>query len=58
MDHYRFDNTDGYTQAELDALNAELAGLLDDLAASTDGNPDPDDVQALIKRHNDDVARR
>lgn len=58
MEHYRLDNTTGYTQAELDALNAELQDLLADLASSTDGNPSPDDVDALIKRHADDVARR
>ena len=58
MDHYRMDNTTGYTQAELDALNDELEGLLADLAASTDGNHTPDDVDALIKRQQDDVARR
>ena len=58
MEHYTMDNTEGYTQAELDALNAELHTLLADLASSTDGNPSPDEVSALIKRHNDDVARR
>lgn len=55
---YRPDNTSGYTQAELDAFNEELQGLLADLAASTDGDPTPDDVEALVKRHADDVARR
>ena len=58
MEHYTTDNTQGYTSEELDALNAELDGLLADLASSTDGQATPDDVQALIKRHNDDVARR
>lgn len=58
MDYYRSDNTAGYTQDELEALNAELQDLLADLASSTDGQATPDDVQALITRHGDAVARR
>lgn len=58
MDHYRMDNTEGYTQAELDALNAELETLVGDLASSTDDNASQGEVDALIKRHADDVARR
>ena len=56
--HYTQENTSGYTQPELDILNDELEALLGDLASSTDDNPSPDEVDALIKRHADDVARR
>ena len=46
-------NTDGYTQAMLDALNAELAGRLAAI--------DPDDIDARAeaeKSFADEVARR
>lgn len=56
--YYRLDNTTGYTQAQLDALNAELQDLLADLASSTDDNATPEEVAALISRHAHDVARR
>ena len=55
---YTADNTEGYTPAELDALNEELQDLLADLAQGADGHPSPDDVHALRTRHADDVARR
>jgi hypothetical protein len=46
------DNTTGYTQEELDALNAELEGLLQGL------EPYSDAWYAATKRHGDEVARR
>lgn len=52
MPHYTEDNTQGYTQEELDALNAELGALLSEIEPHTDA------WYAVIKRHNDDVARR
>lgn len=49
---YRDDNTEGYTQSELDALNAELEQRL------TDIEPDSDEYHETIKRHADEVSRR
>ena len=50
--HYTQDNTDGYTPAQLDALNAELDALLSGIEPHTDA------WYAVIKRHGDDVAQR
>lgn len=50
---YNAENTDGYTQAELDALNEEIEARLAEI--------DPLDYEARnaeIKRHQDEVARR
>lgn len=55
--YYTQDNTTGYTDAELHALNAELCGILTPLYAN-DGCPDLDTVNAIIKRHNNEVAGR
>jgi hypothetical protein len=52
MDHYRQDNTEGYADEELSALNADLGRLLEGI------EPGTDDYHETIKRHNDDVARR
>lgn len=52
MEHYRMDNTEGFSQAELDALNAELDALL------TAAEPQTDAWYEIIKRHGGDVARR
>ncbi len=47
------DNTEGYTQAQLDALNAELATRL----AAIDPS-DTDAREEAEKAFNDEVARR
>lgn len=57
-DAYRLDNTTGYTQAELDALNDELQGILAAEACSSDDTLIPDDVERITKQHADAVARR
>lgn len=49
--HYRDDNTEGYTQAQLDALNAELTGRLDGI------EPGSDEWHETVGRHADEVAR-
>jgi hypothetical protein len=45
-------NTDGYTDQELDALNAELVERLADL------DPGSDDYQQAEKEFHDEVSRR
>lgn len=50
--HYRDDNTEGYTQAELDALNAELNARLVGI------EPGSDEWHETVQRHADEVARR
>ena len=52
MRHYRDDNTEGYTQAQLDALNAELDGRLDGI------EPGSDEWHETVSQHADEVARR
>jgi hypothetical protein len=52
MKYYTPDNTSGYTQAELDALNAELDARLTALEPHTDA------WYEAIHRHNDEVAGR
>ena len=52
MRHYRDDNTEGYTQAQLDALNSELDGRLDGI------EPGSDEWHETVSRHADEVARR
>jgi hypothetical protein len=52
MEHYRDDNTTGYTQEELASLNAELDALLAGV------EPDTDAWNAIITQHNDEVSRR
>lgn len=47
-------NTEGYTQAELDALNAELAERI--RAAGVE--PGSDQAQEIEKAFHDEVARR
>ena len=58
MDIYRQDNTEGYGDEELKALNDEIQGILSDYADSAAGDYDPDEVERIIKQHADDVARR
>ena len=55
--YYTQDNTEGYTDAELDTFNAELCDILADARAN---NPDISDleVQELITQHNQDVSDR
>lgn len=45
-------NTDGYTQSELDALNLELAERLTDL------EPGSDEYQQAEKAFHDEVSKR
>lgn len=52
MKLFRTDNTEDYTQAELDALNTEWA----DIAANIEEYTDEYDTQS--KRFSDEVARR
>jgi hypothetical protein len=49
---FTMDNTEGYTQTELDALNAELADRLEGL------EPGTDEYSEVEKCFNDEVARR
>ena len=46
------ENTEGYTDSELDALNEELAERLGDL------EPGSDDYQQAEKSFSDEVSRR
>lgn len=48
------DNTTGYTQAELDALNAEFAARL----AAAGVEPGSDEAHEMEKAFADEVARR
>jgi hypothetical protein len=50
---YTFENTENYTQAELDALNAEIEARLAEIDPM-----DYDARNAAIKRHADEVAQR
>lgn len=52
-DGFRQDNTDGYSQDELDRLNIELQGRLKHVA---DG--DTYAYYAVVKSFSDEVARR
>ena len=56
--HYRQDNTHGYTDAELASLNDELNGILADAACRGEDSLTLDDVERIIKQHNDEVAGR
>ena len=58
MEYYRSDNTTGYTQTELDALNEALQDILAGAADSSNDAVTPDEVDRLIKLHNDTVAGR
>ena len=58
MDQYTQDNTQGYSQAELDALNNECASRLFCAAVNKGDDLTPDEIDAIIKRHADDVAGR
>lgn len=49
---FRSDNTDGYSAAELDALNAELTGRLSGL------EPGSDEYYAAAKAFADEVSHR
>lgn len=49
---YTNENTQGYTQEELDQLNAELAARLEGVEPGTDA------WHEIVKRHADEVARR
>lgn len=51
---FTMDNTTGYTQAELDALNAEFAARL----VAEGIEPGTDEAQAMEKAFADEVARR
>jgi hypothetical protein len=48
------DNTEGYTAAELEALNAELAQRLADAGVE----PGSDEAMAIEKAFHDEVSRR
>jgi hypothetical protein len=50
------ENTPGYTQAELDAFNAELASYLS--GAAWGGTLSEEDTRTIITSHNEAVARR
>lgn len=50
--HYTQDNTEGYTQEQLDALNTELEARLVGLEPHTDA------WYAAIHTHHDEVAGR
>lgn len=65
--YYTQENTQGYTDAELEALNVELCCLLSgwqedqrtpDLAQEMIQEIIQEIMQEIIKEHNDDVARR
>jgi hypothetical protein len=58
MEHYRLDNTTGYTEAELAAFNYELEAYLAYAVLNNGDDLTTDEVQEIIKQHNDDVARR
>lgn len=51
-EYYSDENTAGYTQEELDLLNAELAQRLQGT------EPHTPKWWEIIKQHNDEVARR
>lgn len=46
------DNTTGYTQEQLDAINAELVERLDGI------NEDDAEYQQVVSRFSDEIARR
>jgi hypothetical protein len=56
IEHYTVENTPGYTQAELDALNDELAHALS--GAAWEGTLSEADTAAIIQEHNALVAQR
>ena len=56
--YYRMDNTDGYTQEELDALNLELCGILADAYDLHDGELSDDERSAIMVLHAHEIAKR
>ena len=57
--YYTQENTQGYTDAELEALNVELCLLLSGWQAKSPAHIRAQErIQEIIKEHNDDVARR
>ena len=56
--YYTQENTQGYSDAELQALNLELCDILADARASHDDQLTPDEMDAIIKAHSDEVSRR
>ncbi len=51
---FRQDNTEGYTDDQLEALNCELEGRIDD----ADVQPDSEELEFLIKNFDDEVSKR
>jgi hypothetical protein len=56
IDKYTLENTPGYTQAELDALNAELMSMLS--GAAWGGTLSKEQEAEIITGHNAEVARQ
>ncbi len=56
MKSFRNDNTDGYTDSELDILNEEWEGRVKQLGINIDDDPDEYDLQS--KWFADEVAKR
>jgi len=54
MELFRFDNTDGYTQSQLDSLNSEWAALAMELGL----DPEDDEYKQAASNFGDEVSRR
>jgi len=54
MEMFRNDNTDGYTQAQLDSLNSEWEALATELGL----DPDDDEYKQAASNFGDEVSRR
>ena len=54
MDEFRMDNTEGYSQSQLDKLNAEWVELVEEMNLE----PGTDEYDLKCKWFSDEVAKR
>ena len=55
---FRQDNTEGYTDDQLEELNFELEGRIADTIDGAGAQPDSEELEFLIKNFSDEVSRR